>query len=99
MSVATLEVFDAAVLETIKSLRAASETLLLDPGETFEDVFIVAEALDDQLEAWEGLLKAVSTSNPGYEIRDLRSDAKAAHARAKHAITLLLRLHNPNLAA
>lgn len=78
----------------VPMLRDASAGLLLDPGQN-KRAFEQAEALRQLLIGYEELVVSTSSSNSGYEFRDLPPAEKACWEQAKRSIALLHQIHNP----
>lgn len=81
-------------LNIITLLEQTTTALLLNPKPPAKAQSLT-EALDDALDVYEALVKATSSSNRGYELRDLTSTEKPLYERTLHVIGLLKTLHYP----
>lgn len=73
-------------------LRDAASGLLLDPGLN-KKAAAQAEALRQLLVGYEELVEATSSSNTGFEFRDLPLPEKAAYDQAKHVVRTLDKIY------
>jgi hypothetical protein len=82
--------------QLLVALNTAAEGLLLTPELVLEQQHL--DALQQSLAAFEALMRATSTSNRGYEARDLPETERDLYARTTHALRVLATLHGPQAA-
>lgn len=83
--------------QMIHALQRTAAGLLLTPPVGKEKRAEIVQALDRHHGAWCDLVKATSTSNPGYEIRDLPDEDRAAHEHLQHILRILHTIYVPSL--
>jgi hypothetical protein len=88
----------------INTLRSTQGVVIADLKATITEIMAtphvrvdlkVIETLEGLLHAWEAYVKAISSSNAGYEFRDLDPQDKFNYDRAQHGLRVLWAMYGP----
>lgn len=93
--------------EALQRVRSTQTTLIFELAGTarvlamMPDLRIeqkVLNALERLVNEWASFSETMSTSNPGYWLKDLDEDVASSYNSARHALRILQSLHGPQSA-
>lgn len=81
--------------DLLQITEALLRTLVFEPDTKVNSTTL--DALEDFVSSWEAYTKAITSSNRGYEFKDLKLEEREMYERCKHFLRVLRAVHGPQV--